>query len=56
MADIVAHYLNNHFVTDFNAPFQIEDQSVQLEALDILADLLSRFGGNFLHLFFHPCI
>ncbi|XP_065063161.1 cullin-associated NEDD8-dissociated protein 1-like [Rhopilema esculentum] len=27
---------------------KIEDQSVQLEALDILADLLSRFGGNFL--------
>ena len=26
-------------------PFQQEDVSVQLEALDILGDLLSRFGG-----------
>lgn len=31
-----------------------EDQSVQLEALDILADLLSRFGG--LLVSFHPSI
>lgn len=27
---------------------QQEDVSVQLEALDILGDLLSRFGGKFL--------
>ena len=26
---------------------QQEDVSVQLEALDILGDLLSRFGGNY---------
>lgn len=30
--------------------FQQEDVSVQLEALDILGDLLSRFGGYFLFL------
>ena len=30
--------------------FQQEDVSVQLEALDILGDLLSRFGGQFANL------
>lgn len=34
--------------------FQQEDVSVQLEALDILADLLSRFGG--LLITFHTTI
>lgn len=34
--------------------FQQEDVSVQLEALDILADLLSRFGG--LLISFHPML
>lgn len=34
--------------------FQQEDVSVQLEALDILADLLSRFGG--LLISFHPLL
>lgn len=33
---------------------QQEDVSVQLEALDILADLLSRFGG--LLISFHPML
>ena len=34
--------------------FQQDDVSVQLEALDILGDLLSRFGG--LLISFHPSI
>ena len=39
---------------NYNITLQQEDVSVQLEALDILADLLSRFGG--LLISFHPML
>lgn len=63
------HFVNNHqfvfllfvhcvisstFLERSHLLFQQEDVSVQLEALDILADLLSRFGG--LLLSFHATI
>ena len=35
-----------HFITVFLFFCQSTDVSVQLEALDILGDLLSRFGGT----------
>lgn len=40
------------FLASKSGPFQQEDVSVQLEALDILGDLLSRFGGLLIQ--FHP--
>uniref|UniRef100_A0A673HBX6 Cullin-associated NEDD8-dissociated protein 1-like n=1 Tax=Sinocyclocheilus rhinocerous TaxID=307959 RepID=A0A673HBX6_9TELE len=33
-----------------------EDVSVQLEALDIMADMLCRYGDCILHLYLHSCI
>lgn len=50
--------MNGSVIAIFSVIFfyylQQEDVSVQLEALDILADLLSRFGG--LLISFHPML